>query len=65
LLALKSARRLPLNAPTLGLRVRSDIPDLYIREATKSVLSGGAHPILLNDDKIIPGIINSGKIHIT
>ncbi|MFT5720105.1 MAG: Dyp-type peroxidase family [Motiliproteus sp.] len=59
-LCLRSARRLPLNAPCLSLRVRKEIPDDIVEEAAKAILSGGAHPILLNDDKFIEGILTSG-----
>jgi len=31
-----------------------------LKEAAKAILSGGAHPILLNDDKIIDGLKASG-----
>ncbi|MBL8684614.1 MAG: Dyp-type peroxidase [Myxococcales bacterium] len=60
LLCLRAARRLPLNAPCLSLRMREDVPDEVVREAAKAILSGGAHPILLSDDKIIPGLVASG-----
>jgi Dyp-type peroxidase family len=60
LFCLRAARRLPLNAPCLSLRVRKDIPAEYLHEAALALLSGGAHPILLNDDKIIPGLLQSG-----
>ncbi|MDC0672906.1 Dyp-type peroxidase [Nannocystis radixulma] len=61
MLCLRAARRLPLNAPCLSLRVRKDIPDAVLREASLALLSGGAHPILLHDDKIIPGLVRSGE----
>ncbi|RAM48221.1 MAG: formate acetyltransferase [Hapalosiphonaceae cyanobacterium JJU2] len=60
LLCLRAARRLPLNAPCLSLRVRKDIPSEYLQEAALAILSGGAHPILLSDEKIIPGLQQSG-----
>jgi Dyp-type peroxidase family len=60
MLCLRAARRLPLNAPCLSLRMRSDIPDDLIHEAALGVLSGGAHPIFLSDQKIIPGLQASG-----
>ena len=25
------------------------------------MLAGGAHPILLNDDKVIPGLVDAGR----
>ncbi len=54
-LCLDAARRLPLNSPTLDLRVHTDTPDDVIELAAAALLSGGAHPVLLNDDIIVPG----------
>ena len=47
-LCLRAARRLPLNAPCLSLRMRPDIPADLVHEAALAILSGGAHPILLS-----------------
>jgi Dyp-type peroxidase family len=58
---LRAARRLPLNAPCLSLRVRPDMPAEYVHEAALALLSGGAHPILLNDEKVIKGLVHSGE----
>jgi pyruvate-formate lyase len=64
-LCLRASRRLPLNAPVLSLRLYKydRMPeawrDVIIREASMTLLSGGAHPVLLNDDKIIPGLVKS------
>ena len=55
-LCLRASARLPLNAPCLSLRVNEDTPDWCLEEAAKAILSGGAHPILMNDDKLIPGL---------
>ena len=60
LLCLRAARRLPLNAPCLSLRLRKDIPPEYLHAASLALLSGGAHPILLSDEKIIPGLLHCG-----
>lgn len=59
-LFIRSSGRLPLNAPCLSLRTRKDIPEELLEEAAHAVLSGGAHPILLNDEKIINGLYHSG-----
>jgi pyruvate-formate lyase len=59
-LCLEAARRLPLNSPTLDLRVHSGTPDDVLELAARALLSGGAHPVLLNDDKIIAGLIEAG-----
>ncbi|WP_211215266.1 Dyp-type peroxidase [Actinoalloteichus spitiensis] len=61
MLCLRAARRLPLNAPCLSLRVRPDMPAEYAEEAARALLSGGAHPILINDEKVIPGLVRSGE----
>lgn len=62
---LKAARRLPFNAPVLSLRVGRDMPDEWrlklLEEAARGMLSGGASPILLNDDKIVPALLQSGS----
>ena len=59
-LFIRASGRLPLNAPCLSLRTRKDIPEDLLNEAAHAVLSGGAHPILLNDEKIINGLYHSG-----
>lgn len=56
LLCLETARRLPFNSPTLDLRVHSNTPAKVLDLAAAALLSGGAHPVLLNDDKIIPAL---------
>ena len=57
LMCLKACRRLPLNAPCVSLRLTNSTPQ-YIKEAAAdALLSGGAHPILYNDEKMIKGII--------
>ncbi|HKR66961.1 MAG TPA: Dyp-type peroxidase [Thermoanaerobaculia bacterium] len=58
---LRAARRLPLNAPCLSLRTRADMPENVLHEASLALLSGGAHPILLSDEKVIPGLVASGE----
>lgn len=59
ILCLKAARRLPLNAPCLSLRLHKGMNEEILQETAKSLLSGGAHPILLNDDRIIPALESS------
>jgi len=59
-LFIRASGRLPLNAPCLSLRTRKDIPKDILEEAAHAILSGGAHPILLNDEKIIEGLYHSG-----
>ncbi|KAI2770086.1 PFL-like glycyl radical enzyme [Daldinia loculata] len=61
LLCIKAARRIPVNAPSLSLRVYKDIPEEILHEAAKSILAGGAHPVLYNDDRLCEGLFQSGK----
>jgi len=60
-MCLRAARRLPLNAPCLSLKLSANTPDDLIEETAKCILSGGAHPLLINDDKIIAGLLRSGE----
>ena len=60
MLFLKSARRIPVNAPSVALRVNKHTPAELIEEAAKALLSGGAQPSLPNDDKICKGLLDSG-----
>ena len=62
LMCLRSARRLPLNAPCLSLRVHEDTSDEIIHEAAGALLSGGAHPLLLKDKALIPALKNSNSM---
>ncbi|KAI0104995.1 pyruvate formate lyase-domain-containing protein [Nemania sp. FL0031] len=61
LLCLKAARRIPVNAPSLSLRVYKGMPKEYLDEAAMSILAGGAHPVLYNDDKLCEGLFRSGE----
>jgi Dyp-type peroxidase family len=60
LMCLRAARRLPMNAPCLSLRVHSKMQPQLFEEAAKTILSGGAHPVLLNDDKLVPALKDCG-----
>ncbi len=53
-MCLAAARRLPFNCPTVDLRVHKETPADLLDLAAEALLSGGAHPILMNDDKLIP-----------
>ena len=55
LMCLKACRRLPLNAPCVSLRLTTNPPPWVVEEAAKALLSGGAHPILYNDDQMVAG----------
>ncbi|XP_038058373.1 uncharacterized protein LOC119729731 [Patiria miniata] len=61
LLCLKSSRRIPTNAPCLSLRLHKNMPENILQEATRALLSGGAHPILMHDDRLVPSLMNSGS----
>jgi Dyp-type peroxidase family len=63
-MCLRAARRLPLNAPCLSLRVHSKMSPELFEEAAKTVLSGGAHPIMLNDDKLVPALSACGPVRL-
>jgi pyruvate-formate lyase len=52
---LRASRTIPVNAPCLGLRVQTKTPKIILEEAAKTALAGGAHPIIINDDKVIAG----------
>jgi len=60
-LCLHAARRLPFNCPTLDLRVHKKTPASILKLASTALLSGGAHPVLMNDDKLVPALKNSGQ----
>lgn len=62
LMCLRAARRLPLNAPCLSLRVHGKMSPTLFAEAAKTVLSGGAHPVMLNDDKLVPALSACGPL---
>ena len=54
-MCLKACRRLPLNSPCVSLRLTPTTPKEVRQEAARALLSGGAHPILFNDDKMVNG----------
>ncbi|TFH53715.1 MAG: peroxidase, partial [Methanothrix sp.] len=59
-MALRSARRLPLNSPCLSLRLNKKTPEDIFKESAKAILSGGASPFFYNDDLLVEGIMESG-----
>lgn len=62
ILCIESARRLPLNSPTLDLRVHAGTPRYVLDAAARALLSGGAHPVLLNDDRIVPALLDAPAV---
>ena len=60
MMCLKACRRLPLNAPCVSLRLNKSTPADVKEEAAKALLSGGAHPILFHDDKMVDGMLIAG-----
>jgi pyruvate-formate lyase len=63
-LCLEAARRLPLNSPTLDLRLHSRTPRPIIEAAANTLMSGGAHPVLLNDDRIVPSLAQRSGVQV-
>ena len=61
-MCLRAARRLPLNAPCLSLRMHPNMPADIVQEAAQAILAGGAHPLLINDDRIVKGLQASGEL---
>jgi pyruvate-formate lyase/deferrochelatase/peroxidase EfeB len=60
-MCLRAARRLPLNAPCLSLRVHEKMSTDLLAEVAETILSGGAHPFLINDRKITRGLVDAGR----
>lgn len=63
-MCLRAMRRLPLNAPCLSLRVHKNTPEDILEEAARVVLSGGGHPFMINDDKLMTGLLRSGEVNL-
>ncbi|KAL8845844.1 MAG: hypothetical protein Q9221_009020 [Calogaya cf. arnoldii] len=59
MLFLKSAKRIPFNAPKLSLRLNKYTPADIVEEAAKALLSGGAQPCIFNDDRLCEGLLDS------
>lgn len=60
-MCLRASRRLPLNAPCLSIRIGRDTPTDILQESASALLAGGGHPFLINDDKIIEGLLLSAR----
>ncbi len=60
LMALRAARRLPLNSPCLSLRMNKYTSNEVLNESTIAILSGGAAPFFYNDDFLVEGVLKSG-----
>lgn len=63
-MCLNAARKLPFNCPTVDLRVHKDTPADILDLAAEAMLSGGAHPILMNDDKLVPALKACGDVEL-
>lgn len=59
-LCLRSARRIPVTAPCLSLRLTPDTPEEILREASLAVLSGGASPYFFNDEALTNSLATFG-----
>ena len=55
-MCLEACRRLPLNAPCISLRLTKSTSLKVKQAAVDALLSGGAHPILFNDEKMVAGM---------
>lgn len=64
LMCLRAARRLPLNAPCLSVRLHKQMSEEVFVESAKTILSGGAHPVMLNDDKMVPALSACGPLRL-
>lgn len=62
IMCLRSSRRLPLNAPCLSVRLHKKTSPEVFEETAKTVLSGGAHPVLMNDDKMVSALKDCGPL---
>lgn len=51
---LEDKRDFPLNYPDLAARVHAGAPDRYLREVAETIKEGSGFPKLLNDEEIIP-----------
>ena len=60
-LCLESSRRLPLNSPTLDLRVHAGTPQPVLDLAARTLLSGGAHPVILSDECIVSALQKNSR----
>lgn len=60
-LCLESSRRLPLNSPTLDLRVHAGTPQRVLDLAARTLLSGGAHPVILSDECIVKALQENSR----
>ena len=56
LMCLRASRRLPLNAPCLSLRLYPGMPAACITEAAMALRSGGAHPILFHEERMVKAL---------
>lgn len=59
-LIIKSKKEFPLNYPDLSVRIHSGTPDRFLREVCDLIREGTGFPKLLNDEEIIPHLINNG-----
>lgn len=62
LLCLRAARRLPLNAPVVSLRVYPGLDEEIVAEAARAVISGGSHPILFQEERMVRALHRSSRL---
>lgn len=59
-LVLRSKKEFPLHYPDLMVRLHSASPDRLLHEAAELVKEGSGFPKFLNDEEIIPALVNNG-----
>lgn len=59
-LVLKSKKEFPLHYPDLSVRIHSLTPEPFLREVCDLIREGTGFPKLLNDEEIIPHLIQNG-----
>ena len=59
-LVIRSKKEFPLHYPDLMVRLHSATPDRLLREAAELVKEGSGFPKFLNDEEIIPALVNNG-----
>lgn len=57
---LEDKRDFPLNYPDLAARIHAGAPEKYLREVAETIKEGSGFPKLLNDEEIIPLLLEQG-----
>ncbi len=59
-LVIRSKKEFPLHYPDLMVRLHSASPERLLRETAELVKEGSGFPKFLNDEEIIPALVNNG-----